>query len=235
MQQKESSAKDDEKDNLRRVIKLNNDSPQVDENDSDENKESSTDKQESKKKQLKNNRNHQEQTLKKQLEEKKEYLKQIKEFDFRINENKKQLEELTEQINSVTGNLDDLVSLYEIVSEQMNPFVGLSRVTKKRIDALENYSKEIENLKTKMMQIESDLEQGKLKNNQKKEMKTPINSHLSIKTEDKPENEGFLAPTPPNFSITDEQLEHMVDEAIDTVDEDYELERKISIFLDTLA
>ncbi|MFO8077545.1 MAG: flagella accessory protein C [Thermoplasmatota archaeon] len=232
MQQKETTGKN----NLRRVIKLNNDSSEDEETDSEDNKESSTDEQESQKKQLKNNRNQQDQPLKKQLKEKKEYLKQLKEFDFRINENKKQLEELTEQLNSVTGNLDDLVSLYEIVSEQMNPFVGLSRVTKKRIDALENYSKEIENLKTKMMQIESDLEQRQFKEIPKKEMKPPVNSHQSVKTEVEPKkNESIIPSTPTNFSVTDEQLEHIVDEAIDTVDEDHELEHKISIFLDTLA
>lgn len=185
---------------------------------------------------MKNNPNQREQPLKKQLKEKKEYLKQIKEFDFRINENKKQLEELTEQLNSVTGNLDDLVSLYEIVSEQMNPFVGLSRVTKKRIDALENYSKEIENLKTKMMQIESDLEQGKLTKDPKKEMKLSMDSSPLEKTLDESiKNESFSPPSPQHFSITEDQLEHIVDEAIDTIDNYQDMERKISLFLDTLA
>ncbi len=37
----------------------------------------------------------------------------------------------------------------------MNPFVGLSKVTKKRIDALENFTKEIEDIKERIGEIES--------------------------------------------------------------------------------
>lgn len=91
---------------------------------------------------------------KKELEDKREYLKAFKDFDIRINENREKIEQMVEKINSLTGDLDDLVSLYEIVSEQMNPFVGLSKVTKERIDALENFTSEIKELHERIAQLE---------------------------------------------------------------------------------
>ncbi len=89
------------------------------------------------------------------LEQKRAILQSIKDFDFQIKKNQEELTGLNKKLDSVTRDLDDLVSLYEIVSEQMNPFVGLSKVTKKRIDALENFTSEIDNLKDRMNEIES--------------------------------------------------------------------------------
>ena len=42
----------------------------------------------------------------------------------------------------------------------MNPFVGLSKVTKKRLDALENIIKEVDGVKTRVGDIESNLEKN---------------------------------------------------------------------------
>jgi len=42
----------------------------------------------------------------------------------------------------------------------MNPFVGLSKVTKKRLDALENIIKEVDGVKTRIGDIESNLEKN---------------------------------------------------------------------------
>ena len=92
------------------------------------------------------------------LEQRRHILQSIKDFDFQIKKNQESIGKVSDRINSLTKDLDDLVSLYEIVSEQMNPFVGLSKVTKKRLDALENYTKEVEELKTKIGDIESILE-----------------------------------------------------------------------------
>jgi len=89
------------------------------------------------------------------LEQKRAVLQSIKDFDFQIKKNQEELTSVNKKLDSVTKDLDDLVSLYEIVSEQMNPFVGLSKVTKKRIDALENFTKEIDDLKNRMGDIES--------------------------------------------------------------------------------
>ncbi|MEA3457806.1 MAG: hypothetical protein U9R21_03920, partial [Candidatus Thermoplasmatota archaeon] len=67
-----------------------------------------------------------------------------------------------------------LVSLYEIVSEQMNPFVGLSKVTKKRIDALENFTREVETLKSRMEDMESFAEQAGVNLNENQEQRSTL-------------------------------------------------------------
>ena len=89
------------------------------------------------------------------LEQKRAILQSIKDFDFQIKKNQEEINSINQKLESVTKDLDDLVSLYEIVSEQMNPFVGLSKVTKKRLDALENFTKEIDELKNRMGDMES--------------------------------------------------------------------------------
>lgn len=98
---------------------------------------------------------------KSELEQRRNILRSIKDFDFLIKKNQEDVNKLTEQVNGLTNDLDDLVSLYEIVSEQMNPFVGLSKVTKKRLDALENFTKEVEDVKTKIGDLESEMEKVK--------------------------------------------------------------------------
>ncbi|RLF35473.1 MAG: hypothetical protein DRM99_04590 [Thermoplasmata archaeon] len=94
------------------------------------------------------------------LEQKRAILQSIKDFDFQIKKNQEEIAALNKKLDSVSKDLDDLVSLYEIVSEQMNPFVGLSKVTKKRIEALENFTKEIEDLKTRLGDLEAFAEQA---------------------------------------------------------------------------
>ena len=94
------------------------------------------------------------------LEQKRAILQSIKDFDFQIKKNQEEIAALNKKLDSVSKDLDDLVSLYEIVSEQMNPFVGLSKVTKKRIEALENFTKEIEDLKIRLGDLEAFAEQA---------------------------------------------------------------------------
>ena len=112
------------------------------------------------------------------LEQRRHILQNIKDFDFQIKKNQENIGKVSDRINSLTKDLDDLVSLYEIVSEQMNPFVGLSKVTKKRLDSLENYTKEVEDLKTKIGDIESILEK------EGAELGDLIRSQQSMKTND---------------------------------------------------
>ena len=76
------------------------------------------------------------------------YIKTIRTHEEEINK-------LSKTVEQLALDLDDLVSLYEIVSEQMNPFVGLSKVTKKRLDTLENFIAELETLKTRMDDFET--------------------------------------------------------------------------------
>ena len=89
------------------------------------------------------------------LEQKRAILQSIKDFDFQIKKNQEEITAVNTKLDAVSKDLDDLVSLYEIVSEQMNPFVGLSKVTKKRLDALETFTKEIDDLKNRVGDIES--------------------------------------------------------------------------------
>ena len=94
------------------------------------------------------------------LEQKRAILQSIKDFDFQIKKNQEEITTIHQRLESVSKDLDDLVSPYEIVSEQMNPFVGLSKVTKKRIDALENFTKEVDDLKTRIGDLESFAEKA---------------------------------------------------------------------------
>ncbi len=84
----------------------------------------------------------------------------MKDFDFQIKKNQEDITSIHQKVESLSKDLDDLVSLYEIVSEQMNPFVGLSKVTKKRLDALENIIKEVDGVKTRVGDLESNLEKN---------------------------------------------------------------------------
>ena len=77
-----------------------------------------------------------------------------KELDAQIKENNNLIRKLEEKVASISEDMNDLIGLYEIVSGQMNPFVGLSKVTKKRLDVLENFDKEMESLKTRLDSIE---------------------------------------------------------------------------------
>jgi len=106
------------------------------------------------------------------LEQKRAILQSIKDFDFQIKKNQEDINGINQKLESLSKDLDDLVSLYEIVSEQMNPFVGLSKVTKKRLDALENFTKEIDTLKTRVGDLESFAERTGIKIEDFKALKT---------------------------------------------------------------
>jgi hypothetical protein len=94
------------------------------------------------------------------LEQRRTILQNMKDFDFQIKKNQEDVTNLLEKVENLSKDLDDLVSLYEIVSEQMNPFVGLSKVTKKRIDALENFTKEVDSVKIRIGELESVIEKN---------------------------------------------------------------------------
>jgi len=94
-------------------------------------------------------------TSREALEQKRAMLQSIKDFDFQIKKNQEDINNLNQKLDAMSKDLDDLVSLYEIVSEQMNPFVGLSKVTKKRLDSLENFTKEIDTIKNRVGDLES--------------------------------------------------------------------------------
>ena len=102
-------------------------------------------------------------TSREALEQKRAMLQSIKDFDFQIKKNQEDINNLNQKLDGMSKDLDDLVSLYEIVSEQMNPFVGLSKVTKKRLDSLENFTKEIDTVKNRVGDLESFAERMGMK------------------------------------------------------------------------
>ncbi len=154
---------------------------------------------------------------KRETEEKKEEVKKeqegidqkvimqsLKEFDFQIKRNREEIERLNRKLEEISRDLDDLVSLYEIVSEQMNPFVGLSKVTKQRLEALENYTKEIQDLKARIEQLELSL--GKIPQTTPKEEK----------------------------EYSEEDLDNAVNKAFSLIDLERRIEEEISSYLDKL-
>jgi flagellar protein FlaC len=143
---KESEDTKKNKDDLRRVIKLDSAEKEEEQNKTPEQNEPIDDEVPT--------------TSRESLEQRRAILQSIKDFDFLIKKNQEHITGLNQKFDSVSKDLDDLVSLYEIVSEQMNPFVGLSKVTKKRIDALENFTKEIDNLKERTAELESFAERS---------------------------------------------------------------------------
>ena len=178
--------------------------------------------------------NSDEKTLKKDLEQKKDYLKNIKEFSFRINENKEQIQQLTEKVNTIVGDLDDLVSLYEIVSEQMNPFVGLSRVTKKRIEALEHFSDDIEELKTKMMQLESDIDTISKDKDIPKKLTENIPLSKEIKEKEMPLITKIIQHTTDTNEISEDIIDSILEETLKNITISHTIEDEITHFLDKL-
>jgi len=114
-----------------------------------------------------------------ELEQKRAILQRIKDFDFQIKKNQQDINAVGEKITALSKDLDDLVSLYEIVSEQMNPFVGLSKVTKKRLESLENINREIDTLKDKLSTIEAGGTIQTVQKNQTSTMGTSFEMDLS--------------------------------------------------------
>ena len=168
IKEKSSEEKVEDVESIRRVIKVGSEgeSPQEDVNANEEMKVEKEPKEKEESNVKNNSIDNTNQTSsdtktgRETLEQKRAILQSIKDFDFQIKKNQEDLGKVSDRVDSLTKDLDDLVSLYEIVSEQMNPFVGLSKVTKKRIDALESFTKEIDLLKTRMGDIESFAEQA---------------------------------------------------------------------------
>ena len=67
----------------------------------------------------------------------------------------------------------------------MNPFVGLSKVTKKRLDSLENFTKEVETIKEHVSDLESTVEKNltNIQNYQSAPKQPTIKADTEIKPE----------------------------------------------------
>jgi flagellar protein FlaC len=144
-----------------------------------------------------------------ELEQKRAILQRIKDFDFQIKKNQQDINAVGEKITALSKDLDDLVSLYEIVSEQMNPFVGLSKVTKKRLESLENINKEIETLKNKLSTIEVGGAIQTVQKDQSSAMGTSFELDLSNEEMDRIIELSFSEMVP------DVKVEDTIDNAID--------------------
>jgi len=179
------------------------------------------------------------------LEQKRAILQSIKDFDFQIKKNQEEVTALNQKLDAVTKDLDDLVSLYEIVSEQMNPFVGLSKVTKKRIDALENFTKVIEELNTRMGDLESfaemagaNLQEIRVSRggepSEKPEIKeTPVQNEsgsVTVQAKTTP------APQMPlqNQEIDNGDLDLIIERAFESLSADNEIDNLINEFIENL-
>lgn len=161
------------------------------------------------------------------LEQKRAILQSIKDFDFQIKKNTEEITSIHKKLESVSKDLDDLVSLYEIVSEQMNPFVGLSKVTKKRIDALENFTKEIDDLKERMGEIESFTEKAGVDFAEIKALKD---------TSEKDNMEINISTTPVKISegLSANDLDFIIEQSFHEINMDLKIEVLINEFIENL-
>ncbi len=161
------------------------------------------------------------------LEQKRAILQSIKDFDFQIKKNTEEITSIYKKLESVSKDLDDLVSLYEIVSEQMNPFVGLSKVTKKRIDALENFTREIDDLKERIGDIESFAEKAGV---DFAEIKASRN--ISEK-----ENKEINIPTSPvkiSGELSTDDLDFIIEQSFHEINMDLKIDALINEFIENL-
>jgi len=172
------------------------------------------------------------------LEQKRVILQSIKDFDFQIKKNSEEITGLNEKLENVSKDLDDLVSLYEIVSEQMNPFVGLSKVTKKRIDALENFTKEIDDLKNRMGDIESFAERAGANLQELKELRPEYPERDSIKEENPEniENEKVVTPnlSVPEIEFSNGDIDVIIEKSLNSFYIDYKIDMVIDEFIESL-
>ena len=107
----------------------------------------------------------------------------------------------------------------------MNPFVGLSKVTKKRIDALENFTKEIEDLKDRTGELESfAVKSGaklkKMKESQEHRVQT-IDTDALLNGEEPLEGETETGVSESDLVTSNQDLETQ-DEAQQVIEDTYE-------------
>ena len=138
--------------------------------------------------------------------------KQLSKLEVEISKNRDMIKDLENRIENLNKDLDDLVSLYEIVSEQMNPFVGLSKVTKQRLEALEKFTEEFEKIKSRLEDLEILV--GK------------------IPTDRSTETTGMVAEVTPTLSDSSMKLDDVVEKAISTLMLEDSIDDMIDRFLE---
>jgi predicted RNase H-like nuclease (RuvC/YqgF family) len=183
-------------------------------------------------------------TAREDLEQRRTILQNMKDFDFQIKKNQEEITNIHQKVESLSKDLDDLVSLYEIVSEQMNPFVGLSKVTKKRLDALENIIKEVDGVKTRIGDLESNLDKngGIIKNSS-----TSIAQRPATEIQTKPdaiitgstshatlEIQPVRIPTTTVESLNDNELDALLNKSLESLLMEQNIDTMINDFFITL-
>jgi seryl-tRNA synthetase len=162
-----------------------------------------------------------------ELEQRRTMLQNMKDFDFQIKKNQEEITNIYQKVESLSKDLDDLVSLYEIVSEQMNPFVVLSKVTKKRLDALENIIKEVDGVKTRIGDLESNLDKngGIIKNSSVPVPSTPTVEStvtteapsISVTSHTIPEPQPVNIPAVHMESVSDNDLDILLNSTLESI------------------
>jgi len=161
-----------------------------------------------------------EDTSRESMEQRRAILQSIKDFDFQIKKNSEEITSINKKLDSVTKDLDDLVSLYEIVSEQMNPFVGLSKVTKKRIEALETFTKDIEDLRNRMNDYEAFAENA--------------GANLQSLREEAQKMEGKATKDTTTGGLSNEDLEIIIEKSLSEMSFDEKIDGTIDEFIESL-
>jgi len=202
--------------NLRKVIKLNDNAKNSDDKESNQSPEAKKDEENEELDGIDDLVEEAEEegtiapaSTREELEQKRAILQRIKDFDFQIKKNQQDINAVGEKITALSKDLDDLVSLYEIVSEQMNPFVGLSKVTKKRLESLENITKEVDTLKDKLSTIEANNSIQSLQHEQPPTVEPSYELDLSDHDMDRIIEMSF------SEIIPDSQVGNSIDDAID--------------------
>ncbi|MEF8848235.1 MAG: flagella accessory protein C [Candidatus Thermoplasmatota archaeon] len=174
------------------------------------------------------------------LEQRRAILQNMKDFDFQIKKNQENIDNVNTKINEMSKDLDDLVSLYEIVSEQMNPFVGLSKVTKKRLDALENFTREIDELKARMDELETKAHRGhlqKMQNRKSKPEKQNINDNNQEESKENIPETTQMADDEETFSqhlkdLSDSDIDKIIENSLSEINPNYQKTDSIDRLID---
>ena len=114
----------------------------------------------------------------------------------------------------------------------MNPFVGLSKVTKKRIEALENFTKEVEELKTRISDLELTLEKNGIAINN-----TIDNIEKQIPTSTYENNKNIIiekTTSNENIDLTNEDINKIIDTSLETLLIDQKIDNIIEEFIEEI-
>lgn len=164
-----------------------------------------------------------------ELEQRRAILQNMKDFDFLIKKNQEDITNIANKVESLSKDLDDLVSLYEIVSEQMNPFVGLSKVTKKRLDALENIIKEVDGVKTRIVDLESTLDKTNISLIKSTSQPLPNTTQTTTTTQETQAVKPSLQPTAME-QLTEGELDSLLNRSLESLLTEQSIDTMINEF-----